>query len=137
MSLPVIKMLIRSLLCAVIGILGGSLCGALTLGWDASMAEGSTWLGPAHDWWPLLAYVGALAGAAFGLSLGLFVSLAQVRMRGSAISGAVVGMIGVMALLNDIAGGYPELRSIPARLAPLILSLMLWVFRAFAQYGCD
>jgi hypothetical protein len=59
--------------------------------------------------------------------LGLYISLAKVGIRGSAIAGAVVGMIGVMALLLDIAPGYAELRSIPARVAPLMLSLMIWV----------
>ena len=120
-------MLIRSLLCAVIGVLGGSLCGALILGWNASLAEGSSFFGPAHDWWPIFAYVGALAGAAVGLGLGLCISLGQLEMRGAAIAGAIVGMIGIIALLLNIWGDYEELRSIPARLAPLILSLIIWV----------
>jgi hypothetical protein len=120
-------MLIRSLVCAVIGIVGGSICGALILGWDVSMAEGSTFLGPARDEWPVAAYFGALAGAAFGLSLGLYISLAHVRVRGSAIAGAVIGMIGVIVLLFDISGGLRQLRSLPARVSPLILSVIVWV----------
>jgi hypothetical protein len=48
-------------------------------------------------------------------------------MRGAAIAGAIVGMIGIIALLLNIWGDYEELRSIPARLAPLILSLIIWV----------
>ncbi|HSB29605.1 MAG TPA: hypothetical protein VLE19_17190, partial [Pyrinomonadaceae bacterium] len=120
-------MLIRSLVCAIIGTLLGGFGGALILGWDASMVVGSTWLGPARDWWPLSAYVGALAGAAFGLCLGLCISLVQMGVRMSVIAGAVIGMIGVIVLLSDISGGDPQLRSIPSRVAPLLLSLIVWI----------
>ena len=119
-------MLIRSLVCALIGALVGAVGGALILGWDASMAEGSSWLGPTRDFWPLLAYVGALAGAPLGLALGLYISLTRAGAGVSAIVGGIVGLIGVFVLLSNISGGNPELRSIPSRLGPLMLSLIIW-----------
>ncbi|MBA2732011.1 MAG: hypothetical protein H0U54_03855, partial [Acidobacteria bacterium] len=63
-------MLIRGLVGAAIGILGGAGAGALTFGWDASMAVGSSFIGPTRGWWPLAATAGAAGGAVFGLILG-------------------------------------------------------------------
>jgi len=121
------NMLISSLVCALIGTFLGSLGGALILGWDASMAEGSSWIGPTRDFWPLAAYVGALAGAAFGLSLGLYISLTRAGFGVSAIVGGIVGIIGVLVLVSNISGGNAELRSLPSRVGPLMLSLIIWV----------
>jgi len=120
-------MFIRSLVGAAIGILGGAGAGALTFAWDASMAVGSSWIGATRNWWPLAAYFGALAGALFGLALGLCISLAQLRPGPSAIIGCVVGVIGAVAMLS-LSEGAPfwQLRSVFARIAPLILSVMTW-----------
>jgi len=120
-------MLIRALAGAIIGILGGAGAGALTLGWDASMAAGSSFIGPTRDWWPLAAIVGALGGAVFGLALGLYISLAGVGARPSTMAGSVVGVIGVLAMFS--AGenmAYWRLRSVSSRVAPIILSLIIW-----------
>ena len=97
------------------------------MGWDASMAEGSSWLGPTRDFWPLSAYVGALAGAVFGLTLGLYISLTHAGIGTSAVVGGIVGIIGVLVLFSNISGGNPELRSIPSRVGPPMLSLIIWV----------
>ena len=120
-------MVIRGLIGAAIGVLGGAIAGALTFGWDASMAVGSSWIGPTRDWWPLAAYFGAFAGAVFGVSLGLYISLADVGMRRSAIAGGVVGVIEVIALLSNPSGGIEQLRSIPSQVGPMMLSLIIWV----------
>ena len=120
-------MLIRSLICGLIGILVGSFGGALILGWDASMAEGSSWIGPTRDLWPFAAYVGALAGAPFGLILGLYISLTRAGVGVSAIAGGIVGIIGVLALLSNVSLDDQQFRSIPSRVAPLILSLIIWL----------
>ena len=118
---------IRSLVCAAIGILGGAGAGALTFGWDTSMAIGSSWIGPSRNFWPVVAYVGALAGAAFGGSLGLYIILAGIGIRRAAIAGGVVGMIGAVVLLSGRSGVDEELRSIPASIGPPLLSLVIWV----------
>jgi len=120
-------MLIRSLVSALIGTLLGSFGGALILGWDASMSEGYSWIGPTRDFWPFAAYVGALAGAPFGLALGLYISLTRAGAGVSAIVGGIVGVIGVLVLLSNISGGEPEFRSILSRVAPMMLSLIIWV----------
>src|ERR1041385_6661135 len=115
------SMLIRAIICAAIGVFTGGAAGAFILGWDASMAVGSSWIGPTRDFWPLAAYVGGLAGAAFGLSLGLYLCLAGIGMRGAAIAGAVIGLIGVMVLLSNPSGGDSQLRSMPSQVGPMIL----------------
>ena len=120
-------MLIRGIVCAAIGILSGAGAGALTLGWDASMAVGSSWIGPTRNFWPVHAYFGALAGAAFGGGLGLYMILASIGIRRASITGGVVGMIGVMVLLSTRSGVDAQLRSIPASIGPLMLSLLIWV----------
>lgn len=120
-------MLIRSLVGAGIGILGGAGAGAFTLGWDASMAVGSSFIGPTRDWWPLAAIVGALGGAMFGLILGLYISLTASGALQSAMVGSVVGIIGVVVMFftgENIA--YWRLRSVSSRAAPLMLSLIIW-----------
>jgi len=121
------NVLISSLVCALIGTFVGSLGGALILGWDASMAEGSSWIGPTRDFWPFAAYVGALAGAPFGLSLGLYISLTRAGFGVSAIVGGIVGIIGVLVLLSNVSLDDQQFRSIPSRVAPLMLSLIIWV----------
>ena len=121
-------MLIRGLVGAAIGILGGAGAGALTFGWDASMFVGSSFLlGSSRDWWPLAAWVGALSGAALGLALGLYISLAGVGAPRSAIAGGVAGAIGAVVMLSTGEGcGYWRTRSVPSRVAPLMLSLIIW-----------
>ena len=121
------NLLIRGLIGAAIGVLGGAAAGGLTFGWDTSMAEGSSWLGPTRNWWPLAAYYGALLGAAFGVSLGLYISLRAVRTGAAAITGGVVGLAGVIFLWSNASGVDAELRSMPARVGPLMLSLIIWV----------
>ncbi len=121
-------MLIRGLVGAVVGIMGGASAGALTLGWDASMAVGSSFIGPTRDWWPLAAIVGALGGAVFGLTLGLYISLTGIGVRPSALVGSVAGMIGIVVMFStgeDVA--YWRLRSVYSRAAPIMLSLIIWV----------
>ena len=120
-------MLIRRIVCATIGVLSGAAAGALTLGWDASMALGSALVGSTRNFWPIHAYVGALAGAAFGLILGLYIVLAGIGIRRAAIAGSVIGMIGVMVLWSTRSGVDAQLRSTPASIAPLMLSLVIWV----------
>jgi hypothetical protein len=120
-------MYIRVLAVAAIGMFGGAGAGALTFGWDASMATGSSFIGSTRSWWPLAAAFGALSGAVFGVALGLCISLARVGTLPSTIAGTVVGAVGVAAILfagEDAA--YWRLRSVPSRAAPLMLSLLIW-----------
>jgi len=125
-------MLIRSLVCSVIGILGGGLGGALILGWDTAldMRRGGL-LGPPGDWWPLAAYFGGLGGAVCGLCLGLYISLAQAGIRWSVIAGVVVGIIGVMVLLSLRSPLDTDFRSLPSQVAPLMLSVIVWALISF------
>ena len=120
-------MLMRGLVGAIIGILGGSAAGALTFGWDASMAVGSSFMGPARNWWPLAAIAGAVGGAAFGLIFGLFICLANIGKAMSAILGCIVGVVGV-AIMGAVADGSAswQFRSITSRFAPPVLMVMLW-----------
>ena len=69
------------------------------------MSEGYSWIGPTRDFWPFAAYVGALAGAPFGLALGLYISLTRAGAGVSAIVGGIVGVIGVLVLLSNIWWG--------------------------------
>lgn len=120
-------MFIRGLIGAIIGAVGGAAVGALTLGWDASMAIGSSWIGPTRDWWPLSAMFGALAGATFGLALGLYISLAVVGMRRAFILGCGVGSLGVFVLIVvEFGNPFWWLRSVPSRIGPLLLSTTSW-----------
>ena len=121
-------MLIRSFVGTVIGILGGAGAGALTLGWDASMAVGSSFIGATRDWWPVVvAMAGAIGGAVFGLALGLYISLTGIGMLRSAIAGGVVGVIGIVVMLpSGDHATFWWLRSVPSRAAPLLLSLIIW-----------
>lgn len=117
----------RALAAAAVGTLGGAAAGALTFGWDASMAAGSSFIGPTRDWWPLAAAVGALGGAVFGLALGLSVSLGRAGTLPSALAGVAVGAVGAVAILAaGEAVAYWRLRSAFSRAAPLLLSLLLW-----------
>ena len=120
-------MLIRGLVGAAIGILLGAGAGALTFGWDGSLAVGSSWIGPTRNFWPLAAYSGAVAGAVFGVSLGLYIIFAGIGIRWAAVAGGVVGMIGVMALWFMRSDVDEQLRSTFARIGPLVLSLVIWV----------
>ena len=129
--LTVLDMFLRGLVCAVIGIFGGGAAGALTFGWDTSMFVGSSWMGPARNWWTLAAIVGALGGAAFGLILGLVICLANIGKGLSAILGCMVGIVGV-AVMESLGESvfYWQMRSVTSRFAPPILSLILWTLLA-------
>src|SRR5919112_1503821 len=105
-------MFIRVLVAAAVGIFGGAGAGALTFGWDASMAAGSSFIGPTRGWWPLAAAFGATSGAVFGLALGLYISLARVGTLPSALAGIAVGAVGAVAILAAGEGAaYWRLRS--------------------------
>ena len=125
-----LKIIIRSLVTAILGLLAGAFAGAFTFGWNTSMAEGSSWIGPTREFWPMSAYVGGLLGAGVGVALGLFVSLAGLRIRTAALSGGLVGMIGAAALWSDIGQVDSDLRTLPALIGPLVLSILLWVLIA-------
>jgi hypothetical protein len=45
----------------------------------------------------------------------------------SAIVGGIVGIIGVLVLLSNVSLDDQQFRSIPSRVAPLMLSLIIWV----------
>lgn len=123
-------MIIRSFVSAILGLLAGAFVGAFTFGWNASLAEGSSWIGPTRDFWPMSAYLGGLLGAGVGIALGLFVSLAGLRIRTAALAGGLVGMIGAATLWSDIGQVDSDLRTLPALIGPLVLSILLWVLLA-------
>jgi hypothetical protein len=124
--------IVRGLLGALIGTLGGAVAGGLTFGLDASMYAGSSWLGPARDWWPLAAMFGVAGGAGVGLILGLCIVLDGSRRKAGLIAGGVVGLLGVgaMRLLEDDVSW--QLRTLTSHLLPYLLSLICWTLIGLA-----
>ena len=70
---------------------------------------------------------GALAGAVVGAGFGLYIALSGVGQRTGLIVGCLVGSFGALVLLfmnYDRFSWY--LRSVPARVAPLLVSVVSW-----------
>ena len=109
-----------------VGAFTGALAGAVTLGLDASLDVGSSFIGPTRDWWPLHAMVGAAGGAVFGLALGLFLALVQVDKLVTLVVAGLIGAFGVLVILLLNSGFSWSQRSLPAQVMPLLLSLLIW-----------
>ena len=117
-------MLLRGLVGTIIGLFGGAAAGALSLGLNRYLSVGSSFIGPTRDWWRLDAMVGAAAGAGVGLVLGTYISLSQSNLCSGMSAGAVVGLIGAIAIFLMESELDWQLRSWYSRLAPLMLSLI-------------
>ncbi len=120
------KLLARGLAGAIIGILTGAAAGALTFGLDASLDVGSSFIGPTRNWWPLAAMVGAAGGAVFGLALGLFVAIVRVANLVTLAVGGLIGGFGALVILLLNSELSWSQRSLPSRIMPLLLSLLIW-----------
>lgn len=92
---------IRGFAGALIGSVTGAAAGALTFGWDQSLAIESTWIGPGRNFWPLAAEAGAFLGALFGLALGLFITLLKLRVHIGLVVGYAVGISGALFMVFD------------------------------------
>ena len=110
----------------LVGALTGALAGAVTLGLDASLDVGSSFIGPTRDWWPLHAMVGAAGGAVAGLALGLFLALVRVDNLVTLAVAGLIGAFGVLVILLLNSGFSWSQRSLPAQVMPLMLSLLIW-----------
>jgi hypothetical protein len=118
---------VRALSRAAVGALTGAAAGGLSFGLDASLDVGSSFIGATRDWWPLAAVFGALAGAVVGAGVGLYIGLSGLGRRAGVIVGCLVGVLGGLVLLFMNSDRFSwHLRSVPARLAPLLVSLFGW-----------
>ena len=119
-------MVTRAIFVSIVGVLAGAAVGAVTFGWDAWLDVGSSFIGLTSNWWPLHAMVGGLGGAVFGLLLGLF-TLTRVHRVFCFLVGCLIGLLGAVVLLfmNADRLGWQQ-RSVPAQIAPLLLSGGSW-----------
>jgi len=120
-------MFLRALTGAVIGALGGALAGALAFGLDARFDVGSSFIGPTNEWWPLHAMAGGLGGGVLGLVFGLSATFTRLGRIGNIVVGCVIGCLGATSLLfMNVDRLSWQQRSLPAQIAPLVLSILCW-----------
>ena len=110
----------------LVGAFIGALAGALTFGLDASLNVGSSFIGLTRNWWPLHAMVGAAGGAVAGLALGLFLALVRVGHLVTLAFAGLIGGFGALVILSLNSEFSWSQRSLPSRILPLLLSLLMW-----------